>query len=69
LVNFRLNRAGCKASLFMPDALDLLYDLSRGYPRKAVKLAGAALWYIVEFGLERISAAALDAARVRDEIE
>ena len=69
LVDFRLNRAGCRASLFMPDALDLLYDLSRGYPRKAVKLAGAALWYIVEFGLERISAAALDAARVRDEIE
>jgi len=53
----------------MPDAMDLLYDLSKGYPRKAVKLAGAALWYIVEFGMERISAAALEAARLRDEIE
>ena len=54
LVNFRLNRAGCKTSLFLPDATDLLYDLSRGYPRKAIKLAGAALWYIVEFGLEHV---------------
>ncbi|MEW6579209.1 MAG: AAA family ATPase [Chloroflexota bacterium] len=69
LINFRLNRAGCKTPIFMPDAMDLLYDLSKGYPRKAVKLAGAALWYIVEFGMERISAAALDAARLRDEIE
>jgi general secretion pathway protein A len=69
LINFRLNRAGCKISLFLPDALDLLYDLSRGYPRKAVKLAGAALWYAVEFGMDRINAPALDAARLRDEIE
>ena len=69
LINFRLNRAGCKIPLFMPDALDLLYDLSKGYPRKAIKLAGAALWYIVEFGLDRVSASALDAARLRDEIE
>jgi hypothetical protein len=46
-----------------------LYDFSRGYPRKAVKLAGAALWYAVEFGLDQISSAALDAARKRDEIE
>lgn len=69
LINFRLNRAGCKVPLFMPDALDLLYDLSKGYPRKAVKLAGAALWYIVEFGMDRITAAALEAARLRDEIE
>jgi general secretion pathway protein A len=69
LVNFRLNRAGCKTTLFLPDALDLLYDLSKGYPRKAVKLAGAALWYIVEFGLDRISAGVLDAARLRDEVE
>jgi general secretion pathway protein A len=69
LINFRLNRAGCKIPLFMPDALDLLYDLSKGYPRKAVKLAGAALWYIVEFGMDRITAAALEAARLRDEIE
>jgi general secretion pathway protein A len=69
LINFRLNRAGCKQPLFMPDALDLLYDLSKGYPRKAVKLAGAALWYIVELGLDRISAALLEASRHRDEIE
>jgi general secretion pathway protein A len=69
LVNFRLNRAGCKMPLFLPDALDLLYDLSKGYPRKAIKLAGAALWYAVEFGLDRITSAALDAARKRDEIE
>lgn len=69
MVNFRLNRAGCKIPLFLPEALDLLYDLSRGFPRKAVKLAGSALWYAVEFGLDRISAAALDAARKRDEIE
>ena len=69
LIIFRLNRAGCKTALFLPDAVDQLYDLSKGYPRKAVKLAGAALWYIVEFGMERISAAALDAARLRDEIE
>ncbi|HMM29901.1 MAG: AAA family ATPase [Chloroflexota bacterium] len=69
LINFRLNRAGCKLPLFTPDAVDLLYDLSKGYPRKAIKLAGAALWYIVEFGLERVSASALDAARLRDEIE
>jgi len=69
LISFRLNRAGCKLPLFTPDAVDLLYDLSKGYPRKAIKLAGAALWYIVEFGLERISASALDAARLRDEIE
>ena len=55
--------------LFMPDAPDLLYDLSKGYPRKAIKLAGAALWYIVEFGLDRVPASALDAARLRDEIE
>jgi len=69
MINFRLNRAGCKATLFMPDALDLLYDLSKGYPRKAVKLAGAALWYIVEFGMDRVTAPVLEAARVRDEIE
>jgi len=69
LINFRLNRAGCKLPLFNPDAIDLLYDLSKGYPRKAIKLAGAALWYIVEFGLERVTASALDAARLRDEIE
>ena len=69
LINFRLNRAGCKLPLFTPDAVDLLYDLSKGYPRKAIKLAGAALWYIVEFGLERVTASALDAARLRDEIE
>jgi general secretion pathway protein A len=69
MVNFRLSRAGCKIPLFLPEALDLLYDLSRGFPRKAVKLAGSALWYAVEFGLDRISAAALDAARKRDEIE
>jgi len=69
LITFRLNRAGCRHPLFLPDALALLYDLSRGYPRKAVKLAGAALWYAVEFGLDQISAAALDAARKRDEIE
>jgi general secretion pathway protein A len=69
LVNFRLNRAGCKLPLFLPDAMDLLYDLSRGYPRKAIKLAGAALWYIVEFGLERVTAPVLEAARIRDEIE
>lgn len=69
LVNFRLNRAGCKTSLFLPDATDLLYDLSRGYPRKAIKLAGAALWYIVEFGLEHVTAPVLEAARIRDEIE
>jgi general secretion pathway protein A len=69
LVNFRLNRAGCKMPLFLPDALDLLYDLSRGYPRKAIKLAGAALWYIVEFGLDRVTAPVLEAARLRDEIE
>jgi hypothetical protein len=49
--------------------MDLLYDLSRGYPRKAIKLAGAALWYIVEFGLERVTAPVLEAARIRDEIE
>jgi general secretion pathway protein A len=69
LVNFRLNRAGCKLPLFLPDAMDLLYDLSRGYPRKAIKLSGAALWYIVEFGLERVTAPVLEAARIRDEIE
>jgi general secretion pathway protein A len=69
MVTFRLNRSGCKTPLFMPDALDLLYDLSKGYPRKAVKLAGAALWYIVDLGLDRISAAVLEAARQRDEIE
>ncbi|NDJ75104.1 MAG: AAA family ATPase [Chloroflexi bacterium] len=69
LINFRLNRAGCKNTLFLPDALDLMYDISKGYPRKAIKLAGAALWYGVEFGLDQISAAALDAARIRDEIE
>jgi general secretion pathway protein A len=69
LVNFRLNRAGCKLPLFLPDAMDLLYDFSRGYPRKAIKLAGAALWYIVEFGLERVTAPVLEAARIRDEIE
>ena len=69
LVSFRLQRAGCKTPLFEPDALALLYELSRGYPRKTVKLAGAALWYAVEFGLERVSASALDAARLRDEIE
>jgi type II secretory pathway predicted ATPase ExeA len=69
MVNFRLNRAGCKLELFLPDALNLLYDLSKGYPRKAIKLAGAALWYIVEFGLDRVTAPVLDAARLRDEIE
>ncbi len=69
MVNFRLNRAGCKTTLFLPDSLDLLYDLSKGYPRKAVKLAGAALWYAMEFGLERITASALDAARIQEEIE
>jgi type II secretory pathway predicted ATPase ExeA len=69
LINFRLNRAGCKIPLYLPEALDLVYDLSKGYPRKAVKLAGAALWYAVEFGLDRISAAAVEAARQRDEIE
>jgi general secretion pathway protein A len=69
LVNFRLNRAGCKLALFLPDAMDLLYDLSKGYPRKAIKLAGAALWYIVEFGLEHVTAPVLEAARIRDEIE
>jgi general secretion pathway protein A len=69
MVNFRLNRSGCKMPLFLPDALDLLYDLSKGYPRKAVKLAGAALWYIVELGLDRISAPLLEASRQRDEIE
>jgi general secretion pathway protein A len=69
LINFRLNRAGCKLSLFLPEALGLIYELSKGYPRKAIKLAGAALWYSVEFGLDQISAAALDAARIRDEIE
>ncbi|MBN1564966.1 MAG: AAA family ATPase [Anaerolineae bacterium] len=69
LVNFRLNRAGCKTPLFLPDAMDLLYDLSKGYPRKAIKLAGAALWYIVEFGLDHVTAPALEAARIRDEIE
>ncbi len=69
MVNFRLNRSGCKIPLFLPDALDLLYDLSKGYPRKAVKLAGAALWYIVELGLDRISAPLLEASRQRDEIE
>lgn len=69
MISYRLNRAGCRSNLFMPDALDLLYDLSRGYPRKAVKLAGAALWYAVEFGLDRVNAAVLEAARARDEIE
>jgi general secretion pathway protein A len=69
LINFRLNRAGCKIPLFLPDALDLLYDLSKGFPRKAVKLAGAALWYIVEFGLDHVTAAVLEAAQQRDEIE
>lgn len=69
MINFRLNRAGCKTPLFLPDALDLVYDLSKGYPRKAVKLAGAALWYTVEMGLDRINVAALEAARQRDEIE
>ncbi len=69
LVNFRLNRAGCKMPLFLPDAMDLLYDFSKGYPRKAIKLAGAALWYIVEFGLDRVTAPVLEAARIRDEIE
>jgi general secretion pathway protein A len=66
LVDFRLHRAGCKVPLFLPDALDLLYDLSRGYPGRAVELAGAALWYVVEFGLDRVSAAALDAAHQRE---
>ena len=69
LINFRLNRAGCKTQLFLPDAMNTLYDLSKGYPRRAVKLASAALWYAVEFGLDRITGAALEAARVRDEIE
>jgi general secretion pathway protein A len=69
MINFRLNRAGCKIPIFMPDAMTLIYDLSRGYPRRAVKFAGAALWYAVEFGLDRISAAAVEAARLRDEIE
>jgi general secretion pathway protein A len=69
MVNFRLNRAGCKNPIFLPDALDLIYDLSKGYPRKAVKLAGAALWYVVEFGLDRVTAAVMEASRLRDEIE
>lgn len=69
LVNYRLNRAGCKMPLFLPDAMDSLYDLSKGYPRKAIKLAGAALWYIVEFGLDHVTAPVLEAARLRDEIE
>ncbi|MBN1564113.1 MAG: AAA family ATPase [Anaerolineae bacterium] len=69
LINFRLNRAGCKSSLFTPDALDMVYDVSKGFPRKAIKLAGAALWYAIEFGLDHVTAAALDAARLRDEIE
>lgn len=69
MIGFRLNRAGCKNTLFLPDALDLLYDLSKGYPRRAIKLAGAALWYSVEFGLDYITAEALDAARIRDEVE
>lgn len=68
-INFRLNRAGCKMPLYMPDAMGMIYDLSKGYPRKAIKLAGAALWYIVEFGLDRITAPVVDAARLRDEIE
>jgi general secretion pathway protein A len=69
LINFRLNRAGCKTPLFLPDTMAQLYDLSKGYPRRAIKLAGAALWYVVEFGLDRVTPAALDAARLRDEIE
>lgn len=69
LVNFRLNRAGCKGPLFSPDALDLIYDTTKGYPRKAIKLAGAALWYAIEFGLDYINSVALEAARKRDEIE
>ena len=69
MVNFRLNRAGCKVPLFLPDALDLIYDLSKGYPRKAIKLAGAALWYVVEFGLDRVTAAVVEASRLRDEID
>ena len=54
MVSYRLNRSGCRANLFLPDALDIMYDLSNGYPRKAIKLAGAALWYAVEFGIDRI---------------
>jgi len=69
LINFRLNRAGCRATLFNPDALNLIYDLSKGYPRKVIKLAGAALWQIVELKLDQITAPVVEAARKLDEIE
>lgn len=69
LIEFRLNRAGCKTQLFLPDTMALLYDMSRGYPGRAIKLAGAALWYAVEFGLDRVTPAALDAARMRGDID
>lgn len=69
MISYRLIRSGCRTNLFLSDALDLIYDLSNGYPGKAIELAGAALWYAVEFGIERINSEVLEVVgqRTRNE--
>jgi general secretion pathway protein A len=63
MIDFRCTVAGVK-SPFDPEAVQVIYQWSRGIPREAIKLCAIAVQYATLNGLKRIPADLVEAASV-----